>query len=153
MATGVPERMPRNIKFALTGVWFQAVVNLIAAVFVQSEVDDRQAHGQEVQNLGLVHFAIYVSYAVAAALLLSGVFAGKRFAWVRVTILWVEGLAVVISLINLVSSGVPTAVLGLLLAFGIASVMMGQAGREWFYRGAVAGQGPADWGEEPGPMG
>lgn len=153
MVTAVPERMPRSVKFAMVGVWFQAVVNLFAAFFVSSEVDDRLAHGQEVQNLGLVHFAVYVSYAVAAALLLAGVFAGRRFAWVRVTILCVEGLAVLVSLINFVSSGVPTAVLGLLLAFAIASVMMGQTGREWFYRGAVAGQGPTDFWDEPGPMG
>jgi hypothetical protein len=134
MVTPVSEHMPAGIKWALAGVWFQIVSNLLAGVFLLSVVNDAVDHGQDVPNLGLVRLSVYVAFLAGAALLLCAVCAGKRFRWVRGTILWVECLYVLVLLVNVFVSGVYTQVIGLFISLTVSRTMLSVPGRDWFSR-------------------
>jgi hypothetical protein len=128
------ERMPGGVKAALVGVWIQAVFNFLGALFLMMLVNDRLDHNQEVEQLGLVRFSTYSALCAAIALVVSGIFAWKRFGWVRITVVAVEAVIVLFSLINFFVGGMPTAVVGMIVAILIAKTMLGAPGREWFNR-------------------
>ncbi|MFG2777742.1 hypothetical protein ACGFY7_07745 [Streptomyces prunicolor] len=120
MVTQVLERMPRGVKGVVVAVWCQAVLNFLAGVLAWTLMHDRLTHNQDVADLGLVRFSVFTAFAASAALAVSGALAWKRFGWVRVTVLVVEG--------------VPAAGLGLAVAALVGRTMLGAPAREWFNR-------------------
>ncbi|WP_405870859.1 MULTISPECIES: hypothetical protein [unclassified Streptomyces] len=128
----VPERMPRGVKGALVGVWFQGVANFFAGAVISNALDITQ--GQDVPHLGLVRLSVYASFFAAGALFVSGVFARKRFSWVRVTLLVVECWVMLFALIGFLVLGAPTVILSLAIPALIAKTMLGVPAREWFHR-------------------
>ncbi|MFF5566226.1 hypothetical protein ACFY7Z_06640 [Streptomyces sp. NPDC012623] len=147
MNAQVPDRMPGAVKLALVGVWFQAVINGLGGWWLLSLINTRLDHGQDVSHLGLVRASAYFSFAVAAVLALSALYAPKRFGWVRSTLVAVEGLAILGALFGLFSGTGPSALIGMALAIWIGSVMLGERGRNWFHRQADAhDERTADYG-------
>ncbi|MCT9075133.1 hypothetical protein [Streptomyces fulvoviolaceus] len=127
-------RMPGSVKGALVGAWLQGVANFFASSYYLTLVTDRLDHNQDVPHLGLARFALYMSLVASVVLLVSGVFARKRFDWVRITVLVVECMALPFALINVFVVGVPAAVIGLVLPALIAKTMLGAPARAWFHR-------------------
>jgi hypothetical protein len=130
----VAERMPGSVKAVMVGVWFQAVFNGLGGLLLLSLMNDRFDHGQEVADLGLVRFSVYASLFASVGLLLSGVFAWKRFGWVRVTVLVIECAIVLVSMVNVFVEGVPSAGIGLVIAVLMGRTMLGEPARHWFDR-------------------
>lgn len=141
MADQVLERMPGRVKFALAGVWGQAVVNFFAGGSLLSELDSRLAHGQDVPEPGLVRGLAYFSMAVAVLLAVAGVFAGKRLGWVWTVIVLVEMVAVVSALfglycvwMELIAVSESALLIGLALPVAIGGALITGRGQEWFSR-------------------
>lgn len=130
----VSERMPRGVKGVLAVVWCQAVLNGLGGWFIWFLMNDSLTHNQDVPDIGLVRFSVFLSCSVAAALFVCGVFARKRFGWVRVTVLVVECVIALISLVNVFVAGAYTAVIGLAAAAVIGRAMLDAPAREWFNR-------------------
>lgn len=126
--------MPNNVKFALAGVWFQAVVNALGGWFILNEISDRLDHGQDVENLGLVRALAYGSLAVAAVLAVCGACAFMRLGGVRIGVLGIEILAVLGGVVTIFAAGNLSSLIGIVLAVWIWSVMSGEDGRYWFGR-------------------
>jgi O-antigen ligase len=135
MVTQVSDRMPGSVKWALAGVWYQALSNVAVGLWLLSLVNERRDHNQDVPHLGLVQFSLYVALLAGVALLVCAVCAGKRFRWVRTTILAVECASALITLINILVSGLVTQVIGLLITFAVSRTMLSEPGRQWFNRG------------------
>ena len=131
MVTGVPARMPVNVKFAVAGGWIQAFFNGFAGYFILSEVNDRLDHGQDVD--GLMRPLAYISIAVALVLATCAALAPKRYGWVRNTVLVIEVFAVLSGLIGLAAAAAPSYAVGMALALGIAAGFSGEGGK-WFER-------------------
>ncbi|ADI07362.1 hypothetical protein SBI_04241 [Streptomyces bingchenggensis BCW-1] len=141
MAAQVLERMPGRVKFAVAGVWAQAVTNLVAGGSVLSEVDSRLDHGQEVASPGLARGLAYFSIAVAVLLAVSSLFAQKRFGWVWTVFVIVETLAVVGALFGILAvwlglQGVSetSVVISLVLPLAIGGALITGRGQDWFSR-------------------
>ncbi|KIF78852.1 hypothetical protein QR77_15270 [Streptomyces sp. 150FB] len=126
--------MPGGVKAVMVGVWVQAVLNGLAGLLLLSLMNDRLDHGQEVADLGLVRFSVYASLCASVGLLLSGVFAWKRFGWVRGTVLVIECAIVLVSLINVFVEGVPSAGVGLVIAVLMLRTMLSEPAQNWFSR-------------------
>ncbi|WSQ10295.1 hypothetical protein OG604_22445 [Streptomyces sp. NBC_01231] len=134
MVTQVSERMPRGVKGALVVVWCQAVLNGLVGWLGWTLMNDRLTHHQDVADPGLVRFSVLMAFSASAVLFVSGVFAWKRFGWVRVTVLVVECAIALFSLVNVLVAGVYAAGLGLAVAALTGSAMLGAPAREWFNR-------------------
>ncbi|MER8185720.1 hypothetical protein [Kitasatospora sp. NPDC094015] len=96
--------MPRALKFAIGGLVFQALVTAFAGVLLFALAADDASHGNDdtvaVQAIALVAIAVAVLLAVCAVL------TPRRLGWVRVTVIVVESLSVVSSVIALFSGAV-----------------------------------------------
>ncbi|MEU5101858.1 hypothetical protein AB0H07_06140 [Streptomyces sp. NPDC021354] len=141
MADQVLERMPGRVRFALGGVWGQAVVNFFAGGSLLSELDSRLAHGQHVAEPGLVRGLAYFSMAVAVLLAVVGVCARKRFGWVWTVIVLVEMLAVMSAMVGLycvwmglIAVSESALLIGLALPLAIGGALITGRGQEWFSR-------------------
>ncbi len=134
MVTELATRMPGRVKWALAGVWFQVVSNILVGIWLQLLVNDRLDHGQDVSSLGLVRFSIYLALVAGVALLFSAVCALRRFSWAGTTILVVECAYMLIILINIFVSGLFTQAIGLVIAFAVSRTVLSEPGREWFSR-------------------
>jgi hypothetical protein len=139
MADQVLERMPGRVKFAVVGIWGQAVANFFAGGSLLSEVDSRLAHGQEVAEPGLARGLAYFSLAVAVLLAVASVFAQKRFGWVWTVVVVVETLAVVGALLGifcvwfgLTAVSESSMFIGLLLPLAIGGALISGPGQDWF---------------------
>ncbi|WP_105968465.1 hypothetical protein [Streptomyces geranii] len=125
--------MPKNVRLALVGVWVQAVLNLAAGFLLLAVVNDAVDHGDD-EGVGLLRFVAVLTLLVAGALLLCGVFAGTRANGIRVTIIVVEALSLLSSVVGLLQGGgvgvLPGIVLPLVVLRGAASA----EARNWFDR-------------------
>ncbi|MFJ8062744.1 hypothetical protein [Streptomyces sp. NPDC096142] len=108
------------------------MLNGLAGAFVWALTNDTLAHGQDVADLGLLRFCVFAAFTASAVLVVSGVFAGKRFRWVPVGVLVVECVIAVCSLINVLVAGAPAAGVGLVVAVLIAKTLLDAEPREWF---------------------
>lgn len=122
-------------RFKVVGVVLvvQALLNVLAALVLRSDVNDRLDHGQEVANKGLVNLVIYLSFAVALAQVVSALLIVSRFVWVRWTIVAVEGLTVLFGVVG-VFSGAPQAAVGVVIAGLVIGVANGEEAKAWFNR-------------------
>ncbi|MGO4750253.1 hypothetical protein AB4212_16795 [Streptomyces sp. 2MCAF27] len=141
MAAQVLERMPGRVKFAVAGVWAQAVANFFAGSSLLSEVDSRLDHGQEVSEPGLVRGLAYFSIVMAVVLAVASLFAQKRFGWVWTVFVVVETLAVVGALFGTVAvwlglQGVSAGsmAISLVLPLAIGGALVTGRGQDWFSR-------------------
>ena len=132
MSESVHQTMPRNLKFALVGVWFQAVVNLGLGFFFLALVNDAVEHGQE-EGTAFVRFIAYISIVIGALLAACGIAAPRRQGWVRTTVLVIEAISLVSGVIGLFS-GQLSSVLGIVLAIVIGKEFLSDSGRAWFHR-------------------
>jgi hypothetical protein len=73
----VKAQMPKNVRLAVVGVWVQAALNLAAGCLLLAVVNYATDHGRD-EGAGLLRFVAVLSLLIAGALLLCGVFAGRR---------------------------------------------------------------------------
>ncbi|TDD07952.1 hypothetical protein E1292_12425 [Nonomuraea deserti] len=128
------ERMPTSVVLSFVGVWFQVIAGVFGAFVMLSLLSGRLDHGQEVQNAGLVRGLVLFSLVVTAVLAVSGFLASKRYRWTRIVILAAEAVAVLDSLIGLVSGGGIPMLVKLVLALTIGAVLLTDKGLDWFDR-------------------
>ncbi|WP_159028944.1 hypothetical protein [Streptomyces noursei] len=127
------ERMPGKLKFALAAVWFQGLMNVVAAVLLFSLVSDRADHGQD-EDAGVLRALAYVSLLAAAVLIAAAVLALRRLKGVRIAVIAVESILMAGALFTLFSGGGGPVIAGLVLgAFVIASFASAE-GKAWFTR-------------------
>ncbi|WP_234478056.1 hypothetical protein [Streptomyces sp. MBT65] len=128
---GVKAQMPKNVRLALVGVWVQAVLNVVAGFLLLAVVSDAVDHGQD-EGTGLLRFVAVLSLLIAGVLLLCGVFARTRSNGIRVTVIVIEALSLLSSVVGLLEGGgvgvVPGIVLPLVVLRGAASA----EARNWF---------------------
>ncbi|MGW3101235.1 hypothetical protein [Streptomyces sp. NPDC001100] len=129
----VKAQMPRNVRLALVGVWVQAVLNLAAGFLLLAVVSDAVDHGQD-EGAGLLRFVAVLSLLIAGALLLCGVFAGKRSNGIRVTVIVIEALSLLSGVLGLFQGGgvgvLPSIAFALVVLRGFSSA----EARNWFDR-------------------
>ncbi|MFC8430196.1 hypothetical protein [Streptomyces sp. NPDC057253] len=128
---GVRAQMPKNVKLALAGVWIQAVLNLAVGFLLLAVVNDAVDHGRD-EGAGLLRFVAVVSLLVAGVLLLCGVFARTRSNGIRVTIIVIESLSLLSSVVGLLKGGGAGVVPGLLLPFLVLRGAASAEARNWF---------------------
>lgn len=73
-----PSAMPATVRGCLAMIWIQALASAYIGWSVCSEIDTRHDHGQEVETEGALRFVAYLSYGMAAALLVASVFFFRR---------------------------------------------------------------------------
>lgn len=128
-----PERMPGKLKFALAAVWFQGLMNVLAAVLIFSLVSDRVDHGQD-EDAGVLRAMAYVSLLAAAALIAAAVLALRRLNWVRITVIVIEAVLMAGAVFTLFSGGGVTVIIGILLAVAVVTSFASAEGKAWFTR-------------------
>ncbi|GAA0307857.1 hypothetical protein ACKI1I_04305 [Streptomyces turgidiscabies] len=125
--------MPKSVRLALVGVWLQAVLNLAAGFLLVAVVNDAVDHGRD-EGAGLLRFVAVLSLLIAGALLLCGVFAGKRVNGIRVTVIVVEALGVLIGVVSLFQGGGVSVLPGIVFAVAVLRVFSSAEARNWFDR-------------------
>ncbi|MDQ1045302.1 hypothetical protein [Streptomyces sp. V4I2] len=128
----VKAQMPKSVRLALVGVWVQAVLNLAAGFLLLALVNDAADHGQD-EGAGLLRFLAVLSLLIAGALLLCGVFAGKRSNWIRVTVIVIEALSLLSGVVGLLQGGV-SVLLGIAFALVVLRGFSTMEARNWFDR-------------------
>ncbi|MDQ0760606.1 hypothetical protein [Streptomyces canus] len=129
---GVKAQMPTSVRLALVGVWVQAVLNLAAGFLLLALVNDAADHGQD-EGAGLLRFLAVLSLLIAGALLLCGVFAGKRSNGIRVTVIVIEALSLLIGVLGLLQGGF-SALPGIVFALVVLRNFSAVEARNWFDR-------------------
>ncbi|MFF8293709.1 hypothetical protein ACF068_31495 [Streptomyces sp. NPDC016309] len=129
----VPAPMPGKLKFALVAVWFQGLMNVLAAVLILSLVSDRVDHGQD-EDAGVLRAMAYVSLLAAAALIAAAVLTLRRLDWVRVAVIVIEVILMAGAVFTLFSGGGPTVIVGLLLAVAVVTTFASAESKAWFAR-------------------
>ncbi|EME58491.1 hypothetical protein [Amycolatopsis decaplanina] len=127
-----PLEMPRGLKFVRGFLWLQAVLNILVSALVTSLAINELDHGNEEAGLALA-LAI-LGFVVAVVLIACATRISRGSAWVRPTVIAVEGLAVVMGLISLVSGGAITQLIGMGIAVGIIVILNKPEERAWFTR-------------------
>ncbi|MEV4314619.1 hypothetical protein [Actinocrispum sp. NPDC049592] len=123
--------MPGQVKGVLAVLIFQILANGFLGYFVLDALSDLESHGAKATNAGLAYFLGYLSFAVAGTLLACVVLTPKRFSWIRPTVITIEVIGIISSVINLIS-GQLTAVIGFLLAAGVINLLNRADARDWF---------------------
>ncbi|NEC88780.1 hypothetical protein G3I71_23885 [Streptomyces sp. SID12501] len=124
--------MPKSVRLALVGVWIQGVLNLVVGFLSMALLNDAANHGRD-EGSGMLRFLLVLTLVIAGALLLCGVFADKRLNGIRVTVIVIEVLGLLGSVLALFQGGVsvlPGIVLALIVLRGFSSA----EGRNWFDR-------------------
>ncbi|OXM42192.1 hypothetical protein [Amycolatopsis alba] len=124
--------MPRQLKTVRVFLWIQAVFNLLASVLVTALAINELDHGNEEAGLALA-LAI-LGFVVSAVLIACAIRISRGSAWVRPTVIGVEGLSVVLAVIGLISGGAITQLIGMGIAIGIIIVLNKPEERAWFTR-------------------
>ncbi|MEV4615048.1 hypothetical protein AB0K43_20985 [Kitasatospora sp. NPDC049258] len=106
--------MPKALKFAIGGLVFQALVTAFAGVLLYALAADEASHGNDDGTVGVQLIAL-VSIAIAVLLVVCAVLTPRRLGWVRVTVIVVESVSVLSSVIALFS-GTVAAVGGIAIA-------------------------------------
>ena len=129
----VNAQMPKNVRLAVVGVWIQAVLNLAAGGLLLVVVNDAAEHGRD-EGAGLLRFVAVLSLLIAGALLLCGVFAGKRSNGIRVTIIVIEALGLLSGVLGLINGGGVSVFPGLVLTLLVLRGLGSAEARKWFDR-------------------
>lgn len=137
-------RMPGVLWVVLVVLVLQAVVNAFAGYLLQDEIDARLDHGQEVANSGLVYTLLYLSYTIAAVLLICVVFLALRRPWARYPVYAIEALAILNGLITLVAGGGIAGLVGMVIAGGLLAMLARPSVGDWL-AGNVEGSPPIGW--------
>ncbi|GAA3853872.1 hypothetical protein GCM10023084_05150 [Streptomyces lacrimifluminis] len=125
--------MPKSVGPALVGVWVQAVLNLAVGFLLLALVNDAADHGQE-EGAGLLRFLAVLSLLMAGALLLCGVFAGKRSNGIRVTVVVIEALSLLSGVLGLLQGGGVPVLPGIAFALAVLRGFSSAEARNWFDR-------------------
>ncbi|MDX2540429.1 hypothetical protein ACOT81_14380 [Streptomyces sp. WI04-05B] len=128
----VKAQMPKSVRQALVGVWIQGVLNLVAGFLLVALADDAADHGRG-EGTGLVRSLAVLTLVIAGALLLCGVFAGRRLNGVRVTVIVIEALGLLIGVVGLFQGGF-SVLPGILLAVLVLRGFSTAEARNWFDR-------------------
>ncbi|WET77913.1 hypothetical protein P3102_28115 [Amycolatopsis sp. QT-25] len=127
-----PLEMPRQLKFVRVFLWVQAVLNILVSALVTALAIGELDHGNEEAGLALA-LAI-LGFVVAVVLIACAMRISRGSAWVRPTVIAVEGLAVVMGVISLVNGGAITQLIGMGIAIGIIVTVNKPEERAWFTR-------------------
>ncbi|WP_329277325.1 hypothetical protein [Streptomyces sp. NBC_01451] len=130
--SSVKVQMPKTVKVALVLVWVQALLNLAVGFLLLVLVNDDVDHGRD-EGVGMLRFLAVLSLLIAGALLLCGVFAGKRLNGVRVTVIVIEALVLLSGVVGLFQGGF-TVLPGIVLAIVVLRGFSAAEGRNWFDR-------------------
>jgi len=122
--------MPRSLKFAVGGLVFQALMNGLLGVLLIGLASSEADHGRD-EGTGLLQFVGVVSVVLAVVLAVCAVLVGRRFGWVRVTVITIEGVSIASAVLALFNGSVP-GVLGIVIAAGIIRSFVSPEGRAWF---------------------
>ncbi|MCX5336169.1 MULTISPECIES: hypothetical protein [unclassified Streptomyces] len=115
------------------GVWVQAVLNLAAGALLLAVVNNAADHGQD-EGAGLLRFVAVLSLLIAGALLLCGVFAGKRSNGIRVTVIVIEVLSLLSGVVGLLKGGGASVLPGIAFALAMLRGFGSAEARNWFDR-------------------
>jgi len=124
--------MPRQLKTVRVFLWIQAVLNLLASALVTILAINELDHGNE--EAGLVLALALLGFVVSLVLIACAIRISRGSAWVRPTVIGVEGLSVVLGLISLISGGAITQLIGMGIAIGIIVVLTKPEESAWFTR-------------------
>ncbi|WP_181777519.1 hypothetical protein [Amycolatopsis pittospori] len=127
-----PLEMPRQLKFIRVFLWIQAVLNVLVSALVTSLAINELDHGNEEAGLALA--LALLGFVVAAVLIACAIRISRGSAWVRPTIITVEGLTVIIAVIGLINGGPITQLIGMGIAIGIIITLNKPEERAWFTR-------------------
>ncbi|WP_370942471.1 hypothetical protein AB5J62_25560 [Amycolatopsis sp. cg5] len=122
--------MPKPLKNVRILLWFQAVANILVGVLVTMVALNALDHGDEDAALplaiGIISLIIAVVLAVCAVML------SRRAAWVRTTVMALEGISVLSGVIGLVTGGAVTLLIGIAIAIGILVSLSNPEVKAWF---------------------
>ncbi|RSM63292.1 hypothetical protein [Amycolatopsis sp. WAC 01376] len=127
-----PLEMPRQLKFVRVFLWVQAVLNILVSALVTALAINELDHGNEEAGLALA--LALLGFVVAVVLIACAIRISRGSAWVRPTVIAVEGLAVVMGVISLVNGGAITQLIGMGIAIGIIVTLNKPEERAWFTR-------------------
>ncbi len=127
-----PLEMPRQLKFVRVFLWVQAVLNVLVSALVTSLAVNELDHGNE--DAGLPLALAILGFVVAVVLVACAVRISRGSAWVRPTVIAVEGLVVVLGAISLFSGGAITQLIGMAIAVAVIVTLNKPEERAWFTR-------------------
>ncbi len=124
-------RMPGKVKLALFVVGVQTVSNALLGFLAMADNMARIEHNQEISPW--VNASMWLSFAVAAVLVVCVVFACLRFEVARNTIFFMEGVSVLGALATTAVAGV-FSLGGLVLPLVVFFSLINAEAAEWFSR-------------------
>ncbi|WP_410602808.1 hypothetical protein [Amycolatopsis sp. lyj-90] len=127
-----PLEMPRQLRFVRGFLWLQAVLNVLVSTLLTFLSINELDHGNE--EAGLLLALAILGFVVSAVLIACAVRISHGSAWVRPTVMGVEGLSVVLGAISLFSGGAITQLIGIGIAIGVIVVLNKPEERAWFTR-------------------
>jgi len=96
--------------------------NAYAGFTIRTTIDDRLDHGQAVADLELVDGTVYLSYGLAATLVVTIAFLAARRPWAQYSVYVTEALAIAITVVVMIATTSVSGLLGLVIA---AVVLLG----------------------------
>ncbi|GAA2240826.1 MULTISPECIES: hypothetical protein [Kitasatospora] len=132
---GTAGRMPRGLKIATGVIWFQAVVNLLVGWVLFSSAATFDEHGVgERYGSGLLRTIGVVSVVIGLLLAVCGVLVVRRAAWVRPTVIGLEAVGILSSLIALFSGGAMPSLVGIAVGAAVIRQFASADAAAWFNR-------------------
>ncbi|MEU3959558.1 hypothetical protein AB0F42_07025 [Streptomyces buecherae] len=132
-----PSGMPATVRGCLVMIWIQALASAYIGWSVRSEIDTRHDHGQEVESEGVLRFVAYLSYGMAAALLVASVFffrrtlvASKAVYVYEVLVLCFGGLGIALAVAT--STFHPLQLVGFALPGAVCWALSSDSADQWF---------------------
>jgi hypothetical protein len=121
--------LPKPLRTALVLIVLQAVLNVLGGLLLLVSASDEADHGGD--SAGTLALLGWVSVIVALLLAGSAAATPGRRAWVRTTVIGVEALSVLGSVVSLFS-GAYTAVIGIAIAAFIIRAYLSEDAKRWF---------------------
>ncbi len=127
-----PLEMPRRLRFVRGFLWLQAVLNILVTMLLAVLTINELNHGNE--EAGLLLVLAILGFLVSIVLIACAIQISHGTAWVRPTVMVVEGLSVVLGAISLLNGGAFTQLIGIGIAIGIIVVLNKPEEHAWFTR-------------------
>ena len=123
--------VPGRLKAVLAVLGLQILANAAVGWLLLDELIEDADHGRSVDGAGWFAAVAILSLLVAVVAAVCVVFTVRPRAWARPVVIVIEVLAIISSLVNLVS-GMLTAVIGIALAVGVIAALTRGEVRDWY---------------------
>lgn len=126
-----PERMPRDIKWVIAGLWFQTVTNALGILLVLWVAQNLADHGQD--GAGLLRVVALITVPLVVLLAVCAIMAVRGAPWAWSLTMVTEAILLTSGIFILLAKN-PGGILGIAIPIVIMRWLSAPESREWYGR-------------------